>query len=248
MNWLEKFFAQSEPDKDGRPDAGKTGPVPAVPSTPASAPSPAPNQPAEEDQPPPYVREAEAKITEIQAKINEVAGQFARGEVNRETFVKVFEHYQKKRMDIERMLEVAPTAWREAAAEGKTLFIRQAHFARPLGFAIYENATGMPLATLGQFDLDPALMVPMLSSYREATKEMFGGRVHSSQIEGGRWMCFVAGAFTTVIAIYSTEPATRQLKALEETHLFFEKANHPRLAASPIQTDGMVFPHEYYLR
>jgi hypothetical protein len=38
------------------------------------------------------------------------------------------------------------------------------------------------------------------------------------------------------------------LQLLEETHLFFERANRPRLQQSPISLEGMVFPHEYYLQ
>jgi hypothetical protein len=145
------------------------------------------------------------------------------------------------------MMEVSPEEWRQAATEGKSMVIRQEHSARPLGFAIYENESGMPIATLGSFDLDPALMVPMLSSYREATREIFGSRMRSTQIESGRWVCFVSGAFTTLIALYNTEPASRQLQLLEETHLFFERANKPRLQQSPISVEGLVFTHEIYL-
>jgi hypothetical protein len=61
-------------------------------------------------------------------------------------------------------------------------------------------------------------------------------------------VCFVSGQFTTLIALYNTEPAARQLQQMEEPHLFFERANKPRLQQSPINLDGMVFPHEYYLQ
>ncbi len=236
MNWLQRLF--SRPEKQP-PLEQKSAPPAAVPP-PAAAPVLPPAADSRD--------QAESHLREVQAKTNKLAEDFARGEINRSTFIHLYEHYQQQRQAIERLLEISPESWREAVSQGKSIAIRREHFAKPLGFSIYENASGMPLSTLGKFDLDPALMVPMLSSYREAAREMFGSRMRSTQIENGRWVCFVSGQFTTLIALYNTEPAARQLQLMEETHLFFERANKPRLQQSPINLDGMVFPHEYYLQ
>jgi hypothetical protein len=236
MNWLQRLF--SPPEKQS-PIMGKTPPPAAIPAP--AAPSPLSSLADSREK-------AESHLRDVQAKTNKLGEDFARGEINRATFVHLYEHYQQQRQAIERLLEVSPENWREAVSQGQSIAIRREHFAKPLGFSIYENASGMPLATLGKFDLDPALMVPMLSSYREAAREMFGSRMRSTQIENGRWVCFVSGQLTTLIALYNTEPAARQLQQMEETHLFFERANKPRLRQSPINVDGMVFPHEYYLQ
>ncbi len=236
MNWLQRFF--SNPPKPAPPLAKP--PVAAARSVPPPPPAPAPVEDSRD--------QAENHLRDVQAKTNKLAEDFARGEINRATFVHLYEYYQQQRQAIERLLEISPETWREAVSQGKSIAIRREHYAKALGFSIYENASGMPLATLGKFDLDPALMVPMLSSYREAAREMFGSRMRSTQIENGRWVCFVSGQFTTLIALYNTEPAARQLQLMEETHLFFERANKPRLQQSPIDTGGMVFPHEYYLQ
>jgi hypothetical protein len=224
--------------------------TPSQPS-PAENPSPSPEAPSAQTDSSSVADsrdQAEHHLREVQAKTNKLAEDFARGEINRATFVHLYDHYQQQRQAIERMMEISPENWRQAVSQGMSIAIRREHFAKPLGFSIYENSTGMPVATLGKFDLDPALMVPMLSAYREATREMFGSRMRSTQIENGRWVCFVSGQFTTLIALYNTEPAARQLQQMEETHLFFERANKPRLQQSPIHIDGMVFPHEYYLQ
>jgi hypothetical protein len=236
MNWLERLFSRTEKVP---PKKEKTAP-PVV--APIPTPPPASSTVADSRD------QAENHLRDVQAKTNKLAEDFARGEINRATFVHLYEHYQQQRQAIERMLDISPETWREAVSQGKSIAIRREHFAKALGFSIYENVSGMPLATLGRFDLDPALMVPMLSSYREAAREMFGSRLRSTQIENGRWVCFVSGQFTTLIALYNTEPAARQLQQLEETHLFFERANKPRLVQLPISLDGMVFPHEYYLQ
>jgi hypothetical protein len=237
MNWLQRILSHSEPTGNA-----SGGAIAATIPQPVVVPPPPVNSAVN-------VRDqADTYLHNVQEKMNKLANEFAQGLVNRAQFVQLYEHYQREKQTIERILEISPETWRDAATEGRSISIRREHSAQALGFSIYENASGMPLTTLGKFDLDPALMVPMLSSYREATREIFGSRMRSTQIENGRWLCFVAGQFTTLIALYNTEPAARQLQILEETHLFFESANRPRLQQSPINTEGLVFPHEYYLR
>jgi hypothetical protein len=236
MNWLQRLF--SKPEKQ-TPEKKKSQ----IPTPGAVPPSGLDSSAVANSR-----TDAEGHLQEVQGKTNKLAEDFARGEVNRDTFIHLYQHYQQQRQAIERMLEISPEKWRQAVSQGMSIAIRQEHHAKALGFSIYENSSGMPLTTLGQFDLDPALMVPMLSSYREATREIFGSRMRSTQIESGRWVCFVSGQFTTLIALFNTEPAARQLQLLEETHLFFEHANKPRLQLSPISIEGMVFPHEYYLK
>lgn len=232
MHWFQRIFPHS--NLPNSPDSEAVSSEPFLESVPSAAPN-------ARDQ-------GEAYLTRVQEKTNRLAEEFASGVVNRAQFISLFEHYQKERQTIERMLTISPEDWRQAATEGKSLVIRQEHSAQALGFAIYENESGMPIATLGSFDLDPSLMVPMLSSYREATREMFGSRLRSTQIENGRWVCFVSGHLSTMISLFNTEPAARQLHTLQDMQDYFEKANHPRLIAHPIQTEGLVFPQEYYLK
>jgi len=242
MNWLQRLFSQPEQ----KPPEQAKKPVPAPGAVPPSA-GPVPPSGLDSSAVADSRTEAEHHVRDVQEKTNKLAEDFARGEVNRATFIHLYQHYQQQRQAIERMLEISPEQWRQAVSQGQSIAIRREHHAKALGFSIYENSSGMPLTTLGQFDLDPALMVPMLSSYREATREIFGSRMRSTQIESGRWVCFVSGNITTLIALYNTEPAARQLQLLEETHLFFERANKPRLQQSPISVEGLVFPHEVYL-
>jgi len=60
-------------------------------------------------------------------------------------------------------------------------------------------------------------------------------------------MCFVPGELTTLMALFTTEPATQQLKSLEELHLLFEQANKPFLQAQPVDPEALVFPHGHFL-
>lgn len=193
--------------------------------------------------------EAEAYLSRVQDKINKLAEEFASGAINRDQFQQLFDHYQRERQAINNWIHTAAVSddWKDLASEGKSIVIRTQHTAKVLGYAIYENESGIPLSTIGEFEIDPALAVPMLSSYRAATKEIFGGEMRSTQIVGGKWLCFVPGRVTTMLALFNTEPATRQLEIVEDLHRLFERANRRHLARSPIEPEELAFPHASFL-
>ena len=213
-----------------------------TPATPASPPAPPVRDATAHKQ-------AQAYLARVQAKISKLADDFAGGAINREQFQKLYGHYQNEIRTINTLIASAPDSdkWKGAVTEGQSLFIRREAMAKARGYAIYKNESGMPLSTLGDFELDSALVVPMLSSYRAATKEIFGGGMRSTAIEGGDWLCFVPGEFTTMMALFSAEPAGQQLQFLDELHRVFEQANRNRLETSPIDADALIFPHEYFL-
>lgn len=193
--------------------------------------------------------DAQRYLGRVQAKINKLAEEFASGAINRDQFQQLFDHYQRERNSIENWMNTAALSddWKDISNEGKSIVIRTKHTAKVLGYAIYENESGMPLNTIGDFEIDPALAVPMLSSYRAATKEIFGGEMRSTQIEGGKWLCFVPGRATTMLALFNTEPAGRQLEIMEDLHRLFEQANRRHLVQRPIDTDQLAFPHTSFL-
>ena len=64
--------------------------------------------------------------------------------------------------------------------------------------------------------------------------------MRSTQIEGGRWVSYVPGEFTTLMALFSTEPASRQLNSMDELHRLFERANRNLLSQQPVDPDQLV--------
>jgi hypothetical protein len=222
MNWLERILG----DKNNK-HAGPQDPAgPAAPSA---------------------VEDARAYIQKVQKKIDKLVADFARRRINSAQFQELYSHYQMEIRRIEAVAAVWPDDWRDAAREGESLVIRKQHMASAQAYAIYENDSGLPLVTLGKFNLDPALVVPMLSSYHSATREIFGAGMRLSEIEGGQRMCFVQGEFTTLLAIFSNEPIPRQLDYLDKLHRHFEGANRPVLLAKPVDLEKLIFPHRYFL-
>jgi len=196
-----------------------------------------------------HYHDVEEYLQRVQEKVNRLAEEFANGNLNREQFQQLFEHYQRERTTIQNWRDSTASAgdWQDLSNEGKSIVIRTKHTAKVLGYAIYVNESGMPLTTIGDFEIDPDLAVPMLSSYRSATKEIFGGEMRSTQIEGGKWLCFVPGELTTMLALFTLEPAARQLSIMEDLHRLFEKANRRHLSSPPINPDELAFPHASYL-
>ncbi|MGA9532182.1 MAG: hypothetical protein WBR18_05650 [Anaerolineales bacterium] len=196
-----------------------------------------------------HYKDVDEYLQQLQEKVNRLAEEFANGTINREQFQQLFEHYQKERTAIQNWRDSTASTgdWKDLSNEGKSLVIRTKNTAKVLGYAIYQNESGMPLTTIGDFDIDPDLAVPMLSSYRSAAKEIFGGEMRSTEIEGGKWLCFVPGELTTMLALFTVEPATRQLSIMEDLHRLFEKANRRHLSSPLINPDELAFPHASYL-
>lgn len=247
FDWLKRVLGGSAPPQENKPLPAPTKPpvqaetaVPQPKSTTAERPSTPPSS---------GQTAAQQFLEKLQDKIGRLADDFANGSINRQQFQELYAHYQREMRAIETLIETdqGDSELGEAFQEGESVLIRQKHAAKAQGYAIYENGSGMPITTLGKFEVDPALFVPMLSSFRSATAEIFGGGLQATAIEGGRWLCFVPGQHTTMMSLFTAEPAKKQLDFLEQLHRLFEKANRALLADSPVEASQLVFPHEHFL-
>ena len=193
--------------------------------------------------------EARQFLRRLREKTVRIVQEFAEGRINRRQFQEIYSHYQRQRQAIEQALIEMPGsgAWRAVAVEGRTTFLRQQHAPRILSYAIYETASGVPLAEVGKFQVDTGLLVPMLSSFRSLTQEVFGAGMKRTEIEGGRWLCFIPGRHTTLIVIFSAEPAELQLQMLEDLHRDFETANAWALERGETGKLALVFTHLWAL-
>jgi hypothetical protein len=176
--------------------------------------------------------EANLYLQELRSKMARVAEEFAQGKLNRAQFHEIYTHYQQQRAEIEAVITNMPgsDAWRGVVSTGHTTMLRQRNAAQILSYSLYDNSNSLPLASGGQFKLDADLVVPMLSSFRSATQEIFGKGVQNTEIEGGRWLCFVPGQYTTLFVVFSVEPARIQVALIQDLHRDFETAQAQSLA------------------
>jgi len=173
----------------------------------------------------------------------QLAEEFAQGKLNRMQFQEIYAHYQRQRHDVEAALinAAGPESLPQSVTPGMTRLLRERNAARVLSYAIYDNDSGLPLASMGTFRIDTTLLVPMLSSFRSAATEMFGAGLRSTEIEGGHWLCFVPGQHTTLMVLFSVEPARVQLTLVEDLHRDFEVANHATLASGRGREAAVLF-------
>jgi hypothetical protein len=186
----------------------------------------------------------------LQAKLRELVEDFAQGQINRTQFHQLYDRYHRQ---MTRVMELTASAPHLASYNNKddaenTHNIKKRLTARVLGMSIYGNKSGTPIETLGDFAIDPALIVPMLSSYRAATREIFKAGMRSTAMENGQWLCFVPGNYTTLIALFSVEPASMQMSAVEAMHRDFEEANKTALEKNSIDPSMLAYPFLAFVR
>ncbi len=250
FKWLRRLLGINQADIHHVAPPPSPAPPPATTSVNPVAPA-VQHPPTSEPGLPNITSEAQAQeyLDRLHGKIAALAERFASGGINRAQFQELYKYYQREIQTIESILSIDSSSneWKKAVTDGQSILIRARNKAIVIGLSIYENASGMPLKSLGHFALDPALFVPMLSAYRSATQEIFGAQLRSTQIEGGQWLCFVPGQITTTLVIFNMEPSGNQLQKLEDLQKLFEKANSHKLVHQPVDVEGLVCPQEFYV-
>lgn len=186
-----------------------------------------------------------AYLERIRAKMERTARDFAEGLINRAQFEELYAHYQAERANVELLLETHPGSdqWKSAVTDGHSVAIRRRFQARVVAYSIYDNETSLPLYTFGDFKMESELVTGMLSGLRSASEEILGSGLRKTEVEDGKALCFVPGRYTTLVALYSSEPSEAQLRALEDVHRDFETANAEALMRGGAEPWRMVFPH-----
>ena len=190
------------------------------------------------------VQEGQEFIAQVHQKMNRLVQEFANGEINRTQFHKLYDRYQRQIIMVAQLLaESDPATWREAITDKEdTILIKKRLTAKAVGMSVYDNRSGMPIETLGEFAIEAELIVPMLSSYRSAAAEIFSAGMRSTEMENGQWLCFVPGTYTTLIALFSLEPSDNQLHMVERMHKDFETANEAALQGGNVDPEKLAFP------
>lgn len=94
----------------------------------------------------------------------------------------------------------------------------------------FVTPAGVPMFTYGQFQLDDALVAGMLSAFDSLSEEVFGSRVHKTELNEGQVLHFVHGQHVIVLAVFDEEPSPRQIEQLRTMLQQFEQANAGPLA------------------
>lgn len=193
-----------------------------------------------------------AFIEGLNAKIQSLVAEFASGRINRTQFQQIYDRYQSRLIAVKQLManqnfNALTEHFDHMSADEQTIAIRKRLIAKAIGMSIYQNSSGMPVETIGEFKIDTALIVPMLSTFRSAAVEMFSAPMRSTVLENGQWLHFVPGQFTTLIALFSLEPSEQQMEIVHHMHQDFEKANQKALSCEFIDAGALVYPFHSFI-
>lgn len=188
----------------------------------------------------------------LEEKMARITRELAEGRINRAQFQAIYTHYSEQSTVIRRLIERDPhsQAWRRVAVEGHTRFLRQQYAAVVEGILIYDQGSGQVMRTLGRFALPADLLIALLEDLRQGHSQEADETPHSTQIEGGRWLSFVSGAYTTTIVLFSAEPSGEQLRRQAALHREFERLNRRWLMGgqtAPERFPSLTYPQEALL-
>jgi len=96
--------------------------------------------------------------------------------------------------------------------------------------------SGVPLFTYGSFALDEALVGGILSAFDSISEEVFGSRVHKTELAEGHVLHFAHGEHVVILAVFVEEPSPRQIEQLRSMLTTFEAANNGPLARQAYDT------------
>jgi hypothetical protein len=190
------------------------------------------------------VTKAKALRTQIQEKIQKTLTEFSEGVISREQFHAIYERYTSQLAILEMALRSnVPEALIGIATDGQsTIAVKEAHMGKAVGMVIYNNRTGTLLETLGDFDVPPTKLAPILNDFSTL---MQGGKLVEREvrkISARQWLLFAAGEFTTVVTLFHNEPSEMQMKEIERLHRDFERANSSLFRKGTMDADKLAYP------
>jgi hypothetical protein len=180
----------------------------------------------------------------IQQKIQKLIGEFSEGAISREQFHAVYERYTSQ-LALADMAAVsgAPDSVIGMVQDGPpTIAVKEAHMGKAVGMTIYNNRNGTLLETLGDFDVPPAKLSPILNDFTMLMES--GKRVEREirKIGSKQWLMFAAGKFTTVVTLFHNEPSELQSREIERLHHDFEEANQTFFKNVAVDASKLAYP------
>jgi hypothetical protein len=185
---------------------------------------------------------------ELEAKLDRTVQDLADGIINRAQFENLYRHYQNQRRMVQGLVAEGSDHVPDSMAAGESMIIRQRYAAKALAYAVYDNESSVPLHTRGNFPVDSDLVVGFLSGFRSAAVEILGAGAAKAEAEDGKVLCYLPGQFSTLIVLYSSDPAQVDMQSLRQAHLHFETLNSNLLKQRPIPTDELLFNYDLVLK
>jgi hypothetical protein len=186
----------------------------------------------------------QAMKAQIQEKIQKLLAEFADGAISREQFHAVYERYTSQLAMAEMaMRSSSPDMVMGMVQDGtSTLVVKEKHMGKAVGMTIYNNRSGTLLETLGDFDVPPEKLSPILNDF---SLMMDSGKLVEREVRkigAKQWLLFAAGNFTTVVTLFHNEPSEQQSREIERLHHDFEQANGSFFNKGQVDASKLAYP------
>ncbi len=191
--------------------------------------------------------EARTELGKIRHDMETITKEFADGKLSQEQFDALYAHYSEKRTIIEKLLERDPntTAWKAAAAKGRTGPLRVRLEARPLYFLVFAHGGRKPLIMGGKQPQNTAQQIYSMLKTLWMMKTHRTGLARKA-MGSGLWLILAMGDISFTMVIFSLQPSEVQINRVRDLHNDFERANHITLQRS-LPPERMVFPQRSLL-
>ncbi len=194
------------------------------------------------EQPPTNEQNPQEALEQIRKRLKAATQEYSSGRLSAIQFNAVYRHYTEKRQIIEMLIERNPEtdAWKSAAAEGSTSYLKDKFEARPLYYVVIRKNDTTPLLSEGKVPRKAAEQIYKLLQAFWKMPEWKVGLARKS-IGDGMWMMVMVGELSLTISIYFLQPSTLQVNQLRDLQSDFERANHQALERE-LPASRMVFP------
>ncbi len=187
---------------------------------------------------------AQAFKTQVQHKIQKLIAEFAEGIISREQFHIIYERYTGQLT----LADMASSSNQPDMVMGllhdmpPTYAVKQAHMGKAVGIAIFHNRTLTQLETLGDFDVAPDKLAPILNDYTLQVQRTKMVEREVRKISAKQWLVFAAGSYSTVVTLFRNEPSELQIREIMRLHRDFEEANRPYFEAGRPDKTKLAYP------
>jgi hypothetical protein len=183
---------------------------------------------------------------EVQGKIKNLLKEFGAGKISNEQFDILYERYNNQ-------LEMANSALdttqeQMPGANMSTIAIRKATTGKAVGLGIYHHRSGTIIETLGNFDVPPQVMSPVLNEFSDKLEMQAFIEAKTQKLDARHWVVFMAREYTTVIVIFRNEPAPAQIQQMKRLQHDFENANERFLKTNQVDADKLARPFMVFVK
>jgi len=186
-------------------------------------------------------------LEQIRRKLEQATLEYSAGRLNPVQFNAIYRHYMEQRTIVEKLLERNPEtdAWRAAASQGKTTYLRDRYEARPLYFVVFKRGEKHPLHSEGKLSQKAASQVHRMLQVLWSLENWHKGLAQKT-LGDGLWLLLMVGDVSFTITLFFLQPSAIQFNQIRDLHTDFERANH-KLLERGAPPERMVFPQRALL-